>query len=122
MHVSERTIRILTGFIAITTFIGVASIGIAAGNGSLTPKYHLFGKFSSAGQGLVVGSDVKIRGVNVGQVSSIRLDAGRARVGMQLRKSEKVPATAAASIRAKTLFGEKVVAIDPGAGERAGPF
>ncbi|MCU1460594.1 MAG: ABC-type transport system involved in resistance to organic solvent periplasmic component-like [Acidimicrobiales bacterium] len=122
MHVSERTIRILTGLIAITTFIGVASIGVAAGNGSLTPKYHLFGKFTAAGQGLVVGSDVKIRGVNVGQVSSIRLLDGRARVGMQLRKSEKVPTTAAASIRAKTLFGEKFVDIDPGAGERTGPF
>jgi phospholipid/cholesterol/gamma-HCH transport system substrate-binding protein len=41
---------------------------------------------------------------------------------MQLHKSEKVPTVAAASIRAKTLFGEKFVDIDPGAGERSGPF
>lgn len=119
---NQRALRVLSGLTAITFLIGVAAVGVAAGNGSLTPRYHLFGMFSAAGQGLLPGSDVKIHGVNVGQVSSIHLRAGRARVSMALHRGEHVPDDAVASIRAKTLFGEKFVDIDPGPHESAGPF
>jgi phospholipid/cholesterol/gamma-HCH transport system substrate-binding protein len=41
---------------------------------------------------------------------------------MKIEKREKVPVDAAATIRPKTLFGEKFVDIDPGPNEGHGPF
>jgi phospholipid/cholesterol/gamma-HCH transport system substrate-binding protein len=41
---------------------------------------------------------------------------------MALHKNQKVPTTASATIRPKTLFGEKFVDIDPGPADGKGPY
>jgi phospholipid/cholesterol/gamma-HCH transport system substrate-binding protein len=120
--VSERLVRIMTGLVTLTFFAGVTVFGVYLGSGKLSPKYHISGMFTSAGQGLQTGSDVKIHGINVGQVSSVHLVGGEAQVRMALHTNQKVPATASATIRPKTLFGEKFVDIDPGPNEATGPF
>jgi phospholipid/cholesterol/gamma-HCH transport system substrate-binding protein len=112
----------MTGLVTLVFFAGVTVFGVYLGSGKLSPKYHLAGKFSSAGQGLQTGSDVKIHGINVGQVSSVHLVDGEALVRMALHKGQKVPTTASATIRPKTLFGEKFVDIDPGPAEANGPY
>jgi phospholipid/cholesterol/gamma-HCH transport system substrate-binding protein len=96
--------------------------GVMLGAGSLAPKYHISATFSAAGQGLLSGSDVKVHGINIGQVTSVRLVDGKARVGMKIKTDEKVPTESSAIIRPKTLFGEKFVDVDPGAAEASGPF
>jgi phospholipid/cholesterol/gamma-HCH transport system substrate-binding protein len=83
---------------------------------------YLHAKFSAAGQGLETGSDVKIHGINVGQVTTVHLVHGVAQVNMALHDGENVPVNSSATIRPKTLFGEKFVDIDPGADEAHGPF
>jgi len=112
----------MTGLITLTLFAAVAVFGVYLGSGKLSPKYHLHGKFTAAGQGLQTGSDVKIHGINVGAVSSVKLVQGEAQVNMALHDGEKVPTSASATIRPKTLFGEKFVDIDPGPNEAKGPF
>src|SRR2546423_1671369 len=119
---SERLVRILTGLISLVLFFALSVFGVEAGAGKLSPKYHVSGVFSAAGQGLISGSDVKIHGINVGAVTSVHLRDGRARVSMALHTNQKVPADASATIRAKTLFGEKFVDIDPGPHEAFGPY
>ena len=41
---------------------------------------------------------------------------------MDIKRTEKVPVGAKATIRPKTLFGEKFIDIDPGDKEATGPF
>src|SRR5438067_1946985 len=100
----------MTGLIALTLFGSLTVFGVYLGTGKLSPKYHLHGQFTAAGQGLENGSDVKIHGINVGQVTTVHLVDGQA------------PVNASATIRPKTLFGEKFVDIDPGPSEASGPF
>lgn len=97
-------------------------VGVSASFGAFDDTYRLKGSFDAAGQGLQKGSDVKIRGVNVGKVSKVDLVDGRALVTMDITSSNRIPESATATIRAKTLFGEKFVDIAPGSGEATGPF
>ena len=112
----------MTGLISMVLFASVAVFGIWLGAGKLSPKYHLRAQFTAAGQGLQSGSDVKIHGLNVGSVTSVHLESGEAEVHMALHQGQKVPTTSTATIRPKTLFGEKFVDIDPGPAEANGPF
>jgi phospholipid/cholesterol/gamma-HCH transport system substrate-binding protein len=112
----------MTGLIALTLFGSLSVFGVYLGAGKLSPKYHLHAKFSTAGQGLSNGSDVKIHGINVGQVSTVHLVDGEAQVNMWLHQGQQVPVGSSATIRPKTLFGEKFVDIDPGPNEEKGPF
>src|SRR5436305_11489502 len=112
----------MTGLVALTLFASLAVFGVYLGSGKLSPKYHLHATFTAAGQGLQNQSDVKIHGINVGQVTTVHLVNGEAQVNMWLHQGEKVPTNASATIRPKTLFGEKFVDIDPGPNEAKGPF
>ncbi len=67
--------------------------------------------FDTCGQGLRVGGDVKLRGVLVGRLESIRLIDGDCHVGLDLfpESVDQIPANVGAQVRAKTVFGEKWV-------------
>src|SRR5689334_512285 len=114
---TERAVKILAGGITICLLAGLTFFGVSAANGALRPRYQVEAAFSSAGQGLISRSDVKIRGVNIGEVKSVRLSKGEAVVRMDIDKGEHIPTDASATIRPKTLFGEKFVDIDPGPAE-----
>ena len=112
----------MSGLVAVILFASVVLLGAKFAAGATRPVYHVDGTFSSAGQGLLSGSDVKIHGVNIGKVSTIKLERGRARIRLTIDKDEKIPVDAEALIRPKTLFGEKFVDINPGTHEASGPF
>ena len=119
----ERTTRILAGIISIILIAGLVYFGVKVqAAGALKPKYQLNALFTAAGQGLQSQSDVKINGVNIGHVRNVRLKDGKALVRLDIDKGEKVPVDAKATIRPKTLFGEKFVDIAVGANETTGPF
>jgi phospholipid/cholesterol/gamma-HCH transport system substrate-binding protein len=120
--VSERTFRILAGIVTLIFLLSATVFGVSAANGSLRDVYHLDASFASAGQGLISQSDVKVHGVNIGRVNGVKLRDGRALVRLEIDSSEKIPVSAKATIRPKTLFGEKFVDIDPGPNEDSGPF
>jgi len=119
----ERTVRILSGIISLVLISGLIYFGVKVqAAGALRPKYQVNALFSAAGQGLQSQSDVKVHGVNIGHVRNVKLKDGRALVRMDIKKGERIPVNAKATIRPKTLFGEKFVDIDPGANETSGPF
>lgn len=122
MTLTERRRHILTGAIAVVLVAALATLGIKGAFGAFRGGYELVGSFDAAGQGLLPGSDVKVRGVNIGEVRSIDLEDGRARVTLRIRDGERIPVDATATIRPKTLFGEKFVDIDPGPAEETGPY
>ncbi len=120
---SERGYRIAVGLVTLLLLasLTVISVKIRVG-GDPRAYYQLNASFTAAGQGLLAGSDVKVRGVDIGRVRNIRLRDGRALVRLDVKKNQRVPLSSAATIRPKTLFGEKFVDIDPGAGDGAGPY
>jgi hypothetical protein len=67
MHrrLNDRTVRIMTGLVTIAFLAGGGTFAIRAATGGLRPVYHLEGRFSAAGQGLIRDSDVKINGINL---------------------------------------------------------
>jgi phospholipid/cholesterol/gamma-HCH transport system substrate-binding protein len=122
MRISERWFRIVAGLSA-SLFLAASTVfGVRVATGALAPRYQVEASFAAAGQGLQRDSDVKVHGVDIGRVRGVSLVDGRALVRMDIEKGERIPAAATATIRPKTLFGEKFVDIDPGPDEQAGPF
>ncbi len=113
LHVTERRQHVLTGAIALLLLTGAITVGVKGAFGAFDGGYRLIGTFDAAGQGLLPGSDVKVDGVNIGKVRRIDLVDGAAKVTLTINDGEEVPDGASATIRPKTLFGEKFVDIDP---------
>src|SRR6266853_6746081 len=88
--------RIITGVIAMIIFLALTTFVIQYSNGALAHGYKVQAVFTRAGQGLATGNDVKIRGVTVGTVKSIRLasSGSNVMVTMFLKPGTKVADTA----------------------------
>lgn len=70
-------------------------------------------ELGDAGSGLVKGSDVKARGVRVGQVEALSFEDGQAKGILRLDRDTPLPAPEdlSVAVTAKTLLGEKQVEI-----------
>ncbi|HTJ65551.1 MAG TPA: outer membrane lipid asymmetry maintenance protein MlaD [Alphaproteobacteria bacterium] len=80
--------------------------------------YTLTARFSSV-DGLENGSDVRIGGVKVGQITSITIDPATylAMVEFNLAPQVKVPTDSVASIASDGLLGGKYLGIEPGSSD-----
>jgi phospholipid/cholesterol/gamma-HCH transport system substrate-binding protein len=65
------------------------------------------------GTGLYPGSPVRVLGIDVGTITSVRNVDGHVRVRMQLDEGTKLPADAHATIVPLTLLGERYVQLGP---------
>ena len=119
---SRRAARAALGVVAVALFVaavGVTWIFLRGGFRGGVPVEAVFSA-PGVGQQLPVGGDVKIRGVLVGIIADIRLDAdGRAVVDLRLNDGLALPVNTAAEIRSKTIFGQKWVELLPPEGESA---
>jgi phospholipid/cholesterol/gamma-HCH transport system substrate-binding protein len=68
--------------------------------------------FSEAG-GLIEGDDVRIAGVKVGKVESVDLAGDHVRVDFRITEEVAFGPQTAASVRMKTLLGQKYLALEP---------
>jgi phospholipid/cholesterol/gamma-HCH transport system substrate-binding protein len=68
--------------------------------------------FSEAG-GLKSGDDVRIAGVKVGKVTKVDLEGAHVRVDFRVGRSTELGDRTAASVRIKTILGQKFLALDP---------
>jgi ABC-type transporter Mla subunit MlaD len=114
MRLTPRLRSIIAGLSALVLLAGGTTIGVKIAFGYYSQGYELHADFDMAGQGLIAHSDVKIRGVNVGHVQSIKLHDGRAEITLFIKDGVDVPTSTVAVIRPKTLFGEKFVDLVPG--------
>src|SRR4051794_431130 len=121
-RLDDRKRLILTGMVTLVLLVALVVVGVKIAFGALKGGYHLKGVFTTAGQGLIDGSDVKIRGVDVGEVKHVELRNGKAVVTLRIDDGRNVPVSTHAVIRPKTLFGEKFVDLDVGNGPIRGPF
>jgi phospholipid/cholesterol/gamma-HCH transport system substrate-binding protein len=106
--------RALIGAAGLVGMAGAGMLAVQYGNGEFADGYDIEAVFSSSGQGLYDGSDVKVRGVNVGTVDGIELDErGRAVVTMFLDPGVEIPEGSTAAIEPLSVFGPKYIRITP---------
>ncbi len=94
-------------------FFAYETAGQRAVNG-----YKLTAQFSSV-DGLQTGSDVRIGGVKIGQVTSIEIDPKTylALVQFAISSDIQVPADSVAAVSTEGLLGGKYVGLEPGASD-----
>jgi len=87
--------------------------------GSTYSGYELVAKFDRI-DGLLVGNDVRVSGVNVGNILNIDIDPNGflAAVTFTVRKDLKLPVDTVAEITSESLMGGKYVALVPGGEEK----
>ena len=88
------------------------------GDVPLQPKrYHVTGLFDNASQ-LTPNADVRISGVNVGKVETVRSHGLRTEVALALEpRFAPLPRDVRAILRQKTLLGETYVELTPGSAD-----
>lgn len=84
--------------------------------GSYKNCNQIYGFFSNA-NGIKVGNNVKISGVDVGSITDISLDKTKyiARIDMCVSKDIKLPVDSTAIITSVGVIGDKFINISPGA-------
>src|ERR1700749_4629276 len=101
-------------FIAVTATI-TAALGISIASTGVPATAGYRAVFSNV-TGLVVGDDVDIAGVRIGQVTSIAVhDHNLALVGFSLQQGRPLPATVTATIRYLNLVGQRYIELGQGA-------
>ncbi|MEM7544395.1 MAG: outer membrane lipid asymmetry maintenance protein MlaD [Pseudomonadota bacterium] len=114
---------------AAETLIGAAVLAVAGGflvyaaqtvdiGGVGAGSYELSASFRKA-SGVAVGSDVRVSGVKVGTVSSLKLDENtyEAIAAFSIRDAIKIPEDSVVKITSDGLLGGSYISIDPGASE-----
>lgn len=116
---NSRSIELLVGFFVAAAIVALLFLGIKVADSGDTTRgetYTLIAKFDNIG-GLKVRSPVKVGGVVIGRVASIRLDGQYYEpvVEMQISKAyDQFPETSTASILTSGLIGEQYVGLEPG--------
>ena len=65
--------------------------------------------------GIIVGNDVKLRGIKIGVVSNVFLDSDyHARVEMEIDSKIKLPTNSQISVQSEGILGNKYLSIIPG--------
>lgn len=103
------------GFFVIGVFIWFLFV-LLSGFFSLSVKtYKIKASFLSV-DGIVVGSEVKIAGVKIGEVDEIKVNnkTYSAEVEMKVSSKYKIPTDSSANIVSSGLFGGKYIEIVPG--------
>lgn len=113
MNAARRNLVIGLAGIALT--VGFVVYVLSGLGGHPGGPFQVEVRFARVGQLLRVSGDVKLRGVLVGQVAKIQHQPdGTAIVTLALKPGMQIPQDATATVGAKTLFGEKFVALqDP---------
>lgn len=118
----SRVVRIqLLAFGAITV-LGVGYAGaeyVGLGDQVVSPGYTVRADFADTG-GIFTNAEVTYRGVPVGRVGPIRLDADGVLVDLDIRHGVQIPADAIAVVADRSAVGEQYVDLQPRSG--GGPY
>lgn len=123
----ERAVQIRVGlFILVSLAVFVYGIFTISGNESLFEREYTVETYFDNAAGLLEGGYVRLSGVGVGSVSSIRFSEdpslGKVRVVMTIseRALSRISEDSVATIKTEGLLGAKFVEILPGSGEGMG--
>lgn len=111
----ERAIhRRILGTASAVLVLALFYLGIDLAAAPPAGSYTIEAELGHAGSGLTSGTDVKVRGVRIGRVESIRYEDATAFATLRLDGEPRLPAPQDIElvVTAKTLLGEKQVEID----------
>jgi len=109
------TVMKLIAFFAVCALF-TAYLAFTIGNIHLFQHtYKVTATFDDA-TGLLKDDNVKVAGVVVGKVNSVKIDQGKAKVEFTVKDSVKVPTDSEAAIRWRNLIGQRYVYVYPGTG------
>lgn len=108
-------IELIVGLFVIAGLGSLAYLSVSIGGIQLfdTPKIYLQARFASVGD-LQQGASIKMAGVKVGSVRSIKLKDYQAEVMLAVDKNLPIPTDTIASIRTEGLLGESYILLRPG--------
>jgi phospholipid/cholesterol/gamma-HCH transport system substrate-binding protein len=110
-----------TVFVAVTS-LATAVLALTIMNGSSSGGHHFDAVFSDV-TSLNLGDDVRMAGVRIGQVSSIKIVRRRAaEVGFSVQSDVRLAPTVTATIRYRNLIGQRYLALDEGTGSLDHPL
>ncbi|WP_341502892.1 outer membrane lipid asymmetry maintenance protein MlaD [Gallaecimonas sp. GXIMD4217] len=116
---ANRRIELLVGLFIALGVAAMLALSLRVANGSVGAdgdSYRLLAKFDNVG-GLKVRSPVKVGGVVVGRVESIRLDPEDFTPVVALQVSQEYnafPETSSVAILTSGLLGEQYIGLQPG--------
>lgn len=84
----------------------------------LDDSYKIVATFDDV-TGLLINDNVKIAGVKVGKVISIKVKDGRARVVFRVKDGVKLPSDTQAAVRWRNLLGQRYLYLYPGSASTA---
>jgi len=107
------------GIFFVTCFVLIAFISLKLGNYELgeAAGYPLSAVFDTAA-GLNEETPVLMAGLRIGQVTSLRLEQGRARVFFKVKGDSEIPDDSSISIQSRGFLGAKYLEIMPGASKK----
>ncbi len=109
--IGALTVAVLVGL------LGVMNQRQNLGDEVSSTQKRVSAKFNKV-DGLTIGSEVRMGGVQVGRVSGMKLDAQyRAVVTMDIDQLYPYPSDTSAAVHTDGLFGGKFVVLEPGAEE-----
>jgi phospholipid/cholesterol/gamma-HCH transport system substrate-binding protein len=105
----QVVVRRILGTASAILVVGLGLVGLDAR--FTTPgAYEVEAELGRAGAGLRQGTDVKVRGVNVGRVTEIRIDdEGSASATLELEPEPRLPEDVRPVVAPKTFLGEKQI-------------
>lgn len=112
---NKRIFEISVGFFVICLSFGWLFYAKHQIHATRFEGYTLIAKFDNT-DGIQVGSDVKISGVRVGEVTDVEIDPKTftSVVKFSVEKSVNLPCDTSASVYTNGLMGNKYIALSPG--------
>ena len=109
MRADRVVVRRVAGTAAVILLLGLVAVGLDAR--FTTPgAYEVDAELGRAGSGLRSGTDVKLRGVNVGRVAEVQIaDDGAATARLELFPDTRLPDDVVPVVTPKTFLGEKQI-------------
>ena len=113
MSVENRNILIGSFVVVMGAFLLV--ISSRGGVGSITDGYQLHAIYQNV-DGVTVGTNVTLAGINVGKVTQLNYvaEGHRASITMQIRKGIELPVDSIALIISAGMLGGKYIKLEPG--------
>ncbi len=115
---ANNAIETVMGAVVLVVAGGFLSFAYNNSNVKQIDGYLLTASFSNI-SGISPGSDVRVGGIKVGAVETLRLDPKSYQAVATLRVANDVqlPKDSSAAVRSSGLIGDKFVAVDPGGDE-----
>lgn len=94
--------------------VALAALLVALGAWKLLPQQQTFTAVLANASGLTTGDPVRVAGIDVGTVTSIRLDHGVVRTRFTVRRDVPVSRRALAEVKLATILGQHYLKLVPG--------